>query len=52
MTTYILEMAPPCKHGIYTCWQVVAQGIAAAAARLAGHLFTLWLDEHQLQEWG
>ncbi|MGJ8525004.1 Proline/betaine transporter [Halomonadaceae bacterium LMG 33818] len=51
-TTFIMEAAPPHRRGLYTSWQIVAQGAAGLAAGLIGFALSRELSHTQLLAWG
>ncbi|MFT0532393.1 MFS transporter [Castellaniella hirudinis] len=51
-TSYLIEVAPPGKRGLYGSWQLASQGLAALAAGLIGVTLTLVLTEAQMLAWG
>lgn len=51
-TSYLIEIAPPGKRGLYGSWQLASQGIAALAAGIVGVALTLALSAEQMQAWG
>ena len=42
-TTYLIEIAPPGRRGLYGSWQLASQGIASLAAGVVGIVLTLAL---------
>ena len=51
-TTYLIEMAPPGRRGLYGSWQSASQGMAILAGGLVGFISSLLLTPAQLAEWG
>lgn len=51
-TTFLMEAAPPGRRGLYTSWQIVAQGAAGLAAGLVGYALSRLLTQAQLVAWG
>ncbi len=51
-TTYLIEMAPPDRRGLYGSWQSASQGMAILAGGLVGFVASLLLTPAQLGEWG
>jgi MFS family permease len=51
-TTYLLEMAPPNRRGLYASWQNASQGFGILAGSAMGFLLSVVLTQEQLQSWG
>lgn len=51
-TTYLIEIAPPGRRGLYGSWQLASQGIASLAAGVVGIVLTLALSKEQMLAWG
>ncbi|WP_025732108.1 MFS transporter [Carnimonas nigrificans] len=51
-TTFIMEAAPPHRRGLFTSWQIVAQGAAGISAGAIGYLLSVVLSDEQLASWG
>lgn len=51
-TSYLIEIAPPGKRGLYGSWQLASQGVASLVAGIVGVLLTLSLTPEQMLAWG
>ncbi len=51
-TSYLIEIAPPGRRGLYGSWQLASQGLAALAAGMVGVVLTLTLSHDQMRAWG
>lgn len=51
-TSFLIEIAPPGRRGLYGSWQVGSQGMASLCAGIVGVLLTLSLTPAQMQSWG
>ena len=51
-TTYLIEIAPQGRRGLYGSWQLASQGIASLAAGVVGIVLTLALSKEQMLAWG
>lgn len=51
-TSYLIEIAPAGKRGLYGSWQLASQGVASLVAGIVGVLLTLALSQEQMQAWG
>lgn len=51
-TSYLIEVAPPGRRGLYGSWQLASQGLAALVAGIIGVLLTLSLSPEQMLSWG
>ncbi len=51
-TSYLIEVAPQGKRGLYGSWQLASQGLAALTAGLIGVSLTLSLSAEQMLIWG
>ena len=51
-TTYLIEIAPQGRRGLYGNWQLASQGIASLAAGVVGIVLTLALSKEQMLAWG
>ncbi len=51
-TSYLIEIAPPGKRGLYGSWQLASQGVASLMAGIVGVALTLNLSPEDMQAWG
>jgi MFS family permease len=51
-TAFLVEIAPPGARGLYSSWQLAAQGLAALVAAAIGMAITLGLGPEALAAWG
>ena len=51
-TTFLIEIAPPNKRGIYSAWQLASQGIASMFAGALGYIMASSLAPADLASWG
>ncbi len=51
-TSFLVEVAPPGKRGLYGCMQQFGLALAALGGALAGMLVTVFLTPEQLDSWG
>ena len=51
-TSFLLEIAPPHRRGLYTSWQMFGQGIALLCGAGLGALVTYGLTQRELDAWG
>jgi len=51
-TSFLIEVAPPGKRGLYSSWQSASQGIAALVAGALGLTLSLLLSPADLAAWG
>lgn len=51
-TSFLIEIAPPGKRGLYSSWQLASQGGASIAAGMMGIAMSATLTPDQLQAWG
>lgn len=51
-TSYLIEIAPAGKRGLYGSWQLASQGVASLVAGIVGVLLTLTLTPEQMLAWG
>ena len=51
-TSYLIEIAPAGKRGLYGSWQLASQGLSSMVAGIVGVALTLSLSPEQMQAWG
>lgn len=51
-TTYLLELAPTGRRGLFASWQYASQGLATLAASLIGFGLTALLPSQAMESWG
>ena len=51
-TSFLIEIAPPGKRGLYGSWQLASQGIASLTAGIVGVAMTLLLSPEEMLAWG
>ncbi len=51
-TSFLIEIAPPEKRGLYASWQFASQGMAVLLAGLAGVLLSKLMSPDDLASWG
>jgi MFS family permease len=51
-TSFLIEIAPPGKRGLYSSWQLASQGVSSLAAGIVGVTMSALLTKAQLQAWG
>ena len=51
-SSYLIEIAPPGRRGLYGSWQLGSQGVASLAAGIIGVILTLALTKEQMLAWG
>lgn len=51
-TTYLLELAPQGRRGLYASWQYASQGLATLAASLMGFGLAEALTPEAMESWG
>ena len=51
-TSFLIEIAPPGKRGLYASWQLASQGLAAMVAGAVGMIMAAMLTTQQLHDWG
>lgn len=51
-SSYLIEIAPPGRRGLYGSWQLASQGVASLTAGIVGVALTLSLTREQMLAWG
>ena len=51
-SSYLIEIAPSGRRGLYGSWQLASQGAASLAAGIVGVILTLALTKEQMLAWG
>lgn len=51
-SSYLIEVAPPHRRGLYGSWQLASQGASSLAAGIVGIILTLSLTHAQMLAWG
>ena len=51
-TSFLIEIAPPEKRGLYASWQFASQGLAVLLAGLVGVILSKLMAPSDLQAWG
>lgn len=51
-SSYLIEIAPPGRRGLYGSWQLASQGVSSLAAGIVGVALTLALTREQMLAWG
>jgi MFS family permease len=50
--TYLTEIAPPARRGLYCSWQLGSQGLAVLTAGVVGVVLSLSMSTASLEVWG
>jgi len=50
--SYLIELAPPGKRGLYGSWQIFAAGLGLLAGAVVGTILTSVLSESAVADWG
>jgi MFS family permease len=51
-TSFLIEIAPPGRRGLYSSWQLASQGLSSLAAGIVGVAMAAMLSKEQLHDWG